>query len=171
MRGEAGQGNKCNKGRGRASSLRRDRFLPDCLPTSLTDPVPGLSPALLDSFLRRNEGTDAHTRGSALLGRVKEAEDAPRNETGDALSPHSQVLVIAPARVGPHRRFSAHHCIPLGISPCPSDSGLAFPGGPVLLQTPNLNRAVRTGMCPLAPSRRGDPGHRSPSITRRTPRP
>lgn len=84
-RGQAGQGNKCNKGRGKASSPRRRRFLSDCLPASLAEPAPGLSPAPLDSFPQSSEGADAQTAVSALPGTVREAGDAPRNETGDAL--------------------------------------------------------------------------------------
>lgn len=169
--GQAGQGNKCNKGTGRASSPRRERFLSDCLPTSLTDPVPGLSPALPGSFLHRSQGEDAQTGGSALLGQGKGAGDAPRTEIGDAVSPHSQVLVIAPARAGPIGDSQPITASQWEFHPPRETPPWLF------LQTPNLNQALRTGLCPLAVSLCGGTSdialHPSihPSITRRTPHP
>lgn len=62
-----------------------------------------------------------------------------------------------------HRRFSAHHSIPLGISPSPSHTGLAFPGSPVLLRSPNLSQA-----CPLALSGRASLPFHHPHPARRT---
>lgn len=130
-RGQAGQGNKCNKGRGKASSPRRRRFLSDCLPASLAEPAPGLSPAPLDSFLRGR----CPDRCVCAARHSERGWGCSQVGTGHR-----------PCESSSPRRFSAHRSIPLGIPPSPRDSGLAFPGGTELLQSPNLNRAVRTGM-------------------------